>query len=123
MQLTFKRQIKFLGQDRRVGDSIDVEIGPKVGQITEQALRALVNNGTLEADGMKAEQANGGVIMHLRAKMEALEAKHTKLVSSHAVLLQANDDLAARVARLEGPATPAKVKSKREARGADAKKE
>lgn len=116
MQLTFKRQIRFLGQERKVGESLDVEIGPKVGQITEQALRALVNSGTLEADGMKAEAAAGGIVMHLRAKLEAQEEKHKKLASSHAALQQSHDDLEARVAKLEGGSAPAKVKSKREAR-------
>lgn len=112
MQVTIRRQIKFLGQDRRTGETMDVEIGPKIGQVTEQSLRALVNSGAVEADGMKAESAAGGVIMHLRAKVERLE----ELVKKQAGAMA---DMGLRLAKLEAPAkiaTTAIKKSRREAR-------
>lgn len=90
MRVTFKRQIKFMGAIRQVGESMNVEVSNQmgVGTVSEQALRALVNSGAGEVEGMAAEAAAGGIIMHLRAKLEAMEERHKKLE--------------ARLAKLEG---------------------
>lgn len=108
---------KLFGQRYQTGEMVPDEV---IQKMSRQVLQSLVSNGSLDVPGMEGVGDNSGVLAHLKAKMEKLEEQHKKLVSSNAVLQQANDDMAARVAALEASVAggAGKLASKRDARKA-----
>ena len=114
MQLTMKRNMKFLGQDRKVGDVVDVTVGPGVGQITDRLLRVLVDDRAVESPEMSPSSGGSGMETHLRAKVDNLEGQVKKLTAEVSTKQKAYDDLAGRVAKLEG--VGGTVRTRRQAR-------
>jgi hypothetical protein len=101
MQVTMKRNVRFMGEMRKAGDTLNITIGDKMGEITPRNLQSLIDGGTLEADGMGMSQTSGASA-HIRAQLDALSDKHKRLVASNEVLQKSHDDLAKRVAGIEG---------------------
>lgn len=102
---------KLLGKSYEAGQEIPADV---IGQISPQALRSLINNHHIEVDGQEPDA--GSTSQHLRAKCERLDEKCKQQDRQIAVLQQSHDDLAKRVAAMEGK-SPKKL-SKRESRAA-----
>jgi hypothetical protein len=92
-----------------------------IGKISPQALRALINNHTVEVDGHDADVSGGGAVAHLKARADRLQDQNAAQARQIAVLQQSHDDLAQRVAAIEGKTPAPKKLSKREARATASK--
>lgn len=120
MEITIKRNVKFLGAERKAGDALTIEVGDKMGQCTPQIVRTLVDNGVIDAEGMSPSK-NSGSDAHMKARSDQHQERLAKAEKTIAALTASNDDLAARVAVLEG-GKPAKPETRREKTAAAAAK-
>lgn len=100
-----KRAMKpFLGGEVAVGDVLTDE---QYARLTPQTLKALVNNGALEVEGM-ASGGETGMGAHLKAKVDSHHDRLTKAEATVKTLQASNDDLARRLTALEGGKAAAK---------------
>lgn len=95
---------KLFGAAYETGDKIPDAV---IAKISQRTLRSLIDNRTLEVDGM--ESAGGGIGQHTKAKVDALQARVEKLEKAmsasekaYRTLQAAYDDLASRIGAPEG---------------------
>ena len=106
---------KLFGKSYATGAEIPAAV---ISQMTPQALRALVDNRTIQVEVM-SPGTGAGMDQHLKAKVDGLEKRLAKaekgLTAAEKAFktLQASyDDLAARMAALDGGNKPARKSKK-----------
>jgi hypothetical protein len=117
MQATVKREMhSFLGKPRKAGDVIADE---EIAKVSPQTLKALINNGQIEIEGMTpGEGANAGTLQHIRARQDAHDDRLKKAEASNVELRARLEALEAKMGDGGDAVTAKTTKSKREARKA-----